>query len=122
MEQIKVIEVKEIIGKKMFYHQIEGEMLRIYFTDHTRVEFYHEQDCCEVVEIVDLNVLGKPDTKHEIVSAYITYSHTENIENSESSTFSFLNIIFSNGAVINLQFRGESNGYYNESIDYKIYQ
>jgi hypothetical protein len=83
--------------------------------------FYHEQDCCEEVRIVDIegdldDLMGSPILLAELVSqegddedaSYIT---------DDSYTWSFLKIRTAAGGVT-IRWLGESNGYYGEEVDY----
>jgi len=82
---------------------------------------YHEQDCCERVDLVD--VAGDPE---DLIGTPITVARLdENAEGPpfddgytpESFTWSFYNIGTVRGTVT-LRWLGESNGYYSESVDF----
>lgn len=89
--------------------------LRI-ITDKHNILFYHEQDCCENVYIElmsPLEILNGTIISCEIVEIpekYNPYDHT---------TSTWLKIATSEGYFTAI-WRGESNGYYSESVNYIV--
>ena len=83
------------------------------------IKIYHEQDCCEHVEIEDSEV-------DDIVGGYCHFAGFVGGKSSTKSddaywgevsqTWSFLNIETSKGSIWQ-RWLGESNGYYSESVD-----
>lgn len=82
------------------------------------IKIYHEQDCCETVEIEDSEV-------DDIIGGYChfagfvdgdTPANGGRDEYSDSQTWSFLKIETSKGSIWQ-RWLGESNGYYSEKVD-----
>lgn len=86
-------------------------------------KMYHDQDCCESVEIDD--ICGDVD---DIIGAVVVSAEKRTNEGdedspdkpneySESFTWTFYDIQTTKGSV-NIKWLGESNGYYSESVDF----
>ena len=111
--------VDELIGKTLTeIKRIDDEEL-IFITDSgEKYRMYHEQDCCESVEIED--IIGDLD---DLVGAPITMAE-EIVNDGEESdwgtkTWSFYKFATINGYVT-IRWLGESNGYYSESVDFVL--
>ena len=86
------------------------------FTDGRMFKFWHGQDCCETVEIDDVNgdwsdLIGNP------LLVADERVNDNNPERYESSTWTFYTFRSINGSV-DVKWVGESNGYYSEHVDY----
>ncbi len=88
-------------------------------------KFFHDQDCCEEVKLVDFDL--NPD---ELVGAYVTSAYLSTSsdqsgkeikpsEDSESWTWSFYRIVTDKGT-LSMRWLGESNGWYSESVELVI--
>lgn len=91
-----------------------SEEIEMFFDDLTHVHFYHQQDCCESVQLEDIvgdikDLLGKPLGLSEVVC-------TQDDVNHESSTATWYKFATINGAVT-LRWLGVSNGYYSEAVN-----
>lgn len=95
----------------------------VFENDENIVRFYHDQECCEGVEIDeiigDLNdLIGSP-----IVSAKerISDENPEGVtkECQDSFTWTFYEFATNKGSVT-VRWYGESNGYYSESVDFYL--
>jgi len=89
--------------------KIDDEAI-IFKTENKKFYMFHNQECCEQVYISD--IVGEKNSP--ILKAEET-SNSEYIEYG-SLTWTFYNISTVKGTVT-LTWRGESNGYYSESVD-----
>jgi hypothetical protein len=118
---------KELEGKILL--QIIGSVgedeMKFITKDRKVYKMYHDQDCCERVDIDDIcgelnDLIGSV-----VVSAEETIQKNENPKDVElpeyqddSFTWTFYNISTSKGAVT-IRWYGDSNGYYSESVDFE---
>lgn len=96
---------------------LSEESLEVVFTlsDGRTFKMYHEQDCCESVEVHD--VCGDIE---DLIGAIIVHfeervSESQN-GNEGTCTWTFYDIQTTKGCV-NIRWLGESNGYYSEAVD-----
>lgn len=109
-------------GKVLIDIDINEEEDEITFTDSEGVKYlmYHEQDCCEEVNIEDIcgdinNLLNTP-----IVLAEEVTNTGEVEDNSDYSyTWTFYKLATVKGYVT-IRWYGVSNGYYSEEVDLVI--
>jgi hypothetical protein len=86
-------------------------------TDRGIFRFYHDQDCCEIVRLEDLLVVGTDPRGSRIVLAE---ERTEDRSDSDGSeTWTFYEIKTLRGD-ISMRWYGASNGYYSETVDIEI--
>lgn len=113
--------ISELLGKTLSSIEINGENDVMIFTlnDGIQYQLYHDQDCCEMVKIEDIN--GYLD---DILSTPITYAEevsnnemNKPNESSESWTWTFYKFATVKGWVT-IRWLGESNGYYSESVNF----
>lgn len=98
---------------------IGGDELEFLRADGSGFRFYHSQNCCESVEIADidneLSVLeGSPLVQAEQVSN--VGAEPPKKEYVDSYTWTFYKFATAKGSVT-VRWLGESNGYYSESVD-----
>lgn len=83
---------------------------------------FHEQDCCEVVQIVDID-----GEEADLIGGYVinaeavvgeTPADDEDRHYDESYTWTFYKIDTNKGGVT-LRWLGESNGYYSEEVSFE---
>ena len=102
--------VTEITGGK------KGDYEIVFKTAEETYLMYHEQDCCECVQIEDVigdltDLIGSPITMAEGV--------TREGEEDDwgTSTWTFYKLATNKGFVT-IRWLGESNGYYSEEVDF----
>ena len=116
--------ISELMGKTLT--QIVNTTDEIVFTTNAGEKFklYHEQDCCETVEVEDINgelddLIGAPILQAEEVSnepnpgPKISYGNYAD----ESHTWTFYKLATVKGYVT-IRWYGHSNGYYSERVSF----
>ena len=111
--------ISEMIGKTPVSIEQDAEEIVFLFSDGTKGVFYHSQDCCESVYVEDVmgdwsDLIGHPILVAEERSQ-------ENPNALESGTWTFYTFRGVGGSV-DVRWNGESNGYYSESVDFKMMQ
>lgn len=114
-------EFSDIVGKtfKSVTGLVEGSDEIVFtFTDGSEYKMYHEQDCCESVLVSD--VCGDIE---DLIDATVLEAR-EDVNDGPTddwgtSTWTFYNIQTNKGCV-QIRWLGESNGYYSESVDFKL--
>ena len=100
------------------------EELVIMLDDGREAHLWHEQDCCESVTIEDIagnldDLLNSPILLAEEMSSNDDLDGV-NIEHQDDSfTWTFYKLATNRGAVT-IRWYGESNGYYSESVAFRI--
>lgn len=119
----KEADFKELVGKTI--KRLEGlekgsDAVIFYCTDGSMYSMYHEQNCCESVEIED--VYGDPEDL--IGSEIIIAEENSNAdgpqldEYDESYTWTFYKLATKKGYV-DIRWYGTSNGYYSEEVSFE---
>ena len=104
---------------------IGDETFKITFSNGAQVTFYHEQDCCESVDIDDIvgdvtKLIGNPLTKACLkISDEDTPPTRDDSYPDDSTTWTFITLATVKGYV-DIKFFGTSNGYYSETVDVKL--
>lgn len=98
-----------------------AEALLFLMDDGTAYGFYHNQDCCEHVQIEDVcgdmvDLIGHPLTQAEEV---VSERGDPAPSNPDSWTWTFYKFATIKGSVT-IRWLGESNGYYSESVDLQV--
>ena len=88
--------------------------------DGTRFEFYHEQDCCESVQVEDVigdlaDLVGCPLVEADEISS----DGFPNPEYGDVPQWTFYRFSTVRGTVT-IRWLGDSNGYYSTSVDFKV--
>ena len=117
-------EIKELTGLIVADIDIADDELRITTKCGRQFQFYHYQDCCEYVRIVDtkgdMNILKGQKLVKVSMNAY--EEDPEDIEgldigHDESRTWTDITFATDGDTVIS-RWVGESNGYYSESVNF----
>ena len=111
-------DIKNMVGKVFTSIRggIDGDEL-VFENDTELFEFFHYQDCCEHVRIVDIvgdleDLVGEPLLMAEEVSSDMPVQDKDDYE---SQTWTFYKFATRKGYV-DVRWLGESNGYYSESV------
>ena len=117
VEQVNVLE--QFIGKTFReVVNMDDEELHFILEDGTKYIFYHEQDCCETVMIED--ICGDLSCLYNSPITMAEECIHENLEDGwDSKTYTFYKFATAKGYVT-IRWCGESNGYYSESVYFKI--
>lgn len=102
----------------------EDDGLNFYTNTGRHFLLYHEQDCCESVEIEDIcgdlrDLIGEP----LLLVEEVTYEPEESprgcsiIEDDHSFSWTFYKLATQKGTVT-IRWYGTSNGYYSEAVDF----
>lgn len=108
--------IQEIRGCKK-----HSDEVTIIFTDGSCLKFYHQQDCCETVELEDCDIIPEWLVNSKIISVeeriFRSGEGVKPLNNwAESYTWSFYVIKTSSSTMV-LRWYGESNGWYSETVD-----
>jgi hypothetical protein len=107
---------------KVYITDDKSEM--IFENDEFVFTFYHEEDCCECVQVEDVvgdlnDLVGKPLDIVEVVRYDDTMPQGVELETpSDSYVWTFYKFATIKGWV-DVRWLGESNGYYSEDVDFK---
>lgn len=108
----------ELTGKTLNDIDINDskDVIKFICSDGTVYILYHEQDCCEIVNIEDIT----GDLEDLLYSEIITSEESteECKECSDHGTWTFYKLATSKGYVT-IRWLGESNGFYSESVTFK---
>ena len=111
-------EISDLIGKTFKSVMVNSDEL-ILIGDCGTFRFYHDQDCCETVQIHDIvgdikDLEGSPILLAEEVKGETPSDWAED-DCTESYTLTFYKFATRKGYV-DIRWLGESNGYYSESV------
>lgn len=116
------ISINELLGKTII--NITGanngsDEIIFKCSDGSTYKMYHEQDCCEHVEIIDVcgNITNLLNTPITLALEKACDGSNDNDDYYESKTWTFYTLATINGFV-DIRWLGESNGYYSESVDF----
>jgi hypothetical protein len=110
-------EISVLVGKTLTEVRRDGDEEIFFTTDEGKTfKMYHSQDCCECVQIEDIegdlqSLVGNPILVAEEVSQ-------EDPNACESGTWTFYKLATIKGHV-DIRWYGSSNGYYSESVDFE---
>ncbi len=97
-------------------HQGALEVL-ITFDDGSTIHQYHEQDCCENVEVEQVD--GLPSKFIGAIAHELLEKTNEGETDYDHQTYTFYTLKTSKG-YLDWRWLGESNGYYSESVECKF--
>lgn len=98
----------------------KGDEIIFNLTDGRQCKLYHQQDCCEDVHIESIDG-DLTDLVGTVLTAYEEsgegHPSSDDAYDTRSSTWTFYRISTILGTVT-IRWRGASNGYYSESVDF----
>ena len=118
-------EFSELVGKTITL--IEGgvgsDVMRFHCDDGTTYVMLHEQDCCESVDVDDIDsdldtLIGSPILVAEESTSDKNPPGVVAKEYQDSFTWTFYKLATAKGHVT-IRWYGESNGYYSESVSFE---
>ena len=119
-------QIQELVGKTLTNVEVSPNKEEITFTDNTGKQWkmYHDQDCCETVEVEDIvgelsDLLNSPILMAEEVSFSDENPEGTPIKECQDSyTWTFYKLATVKGYVT-IRWYSESNGYYSESVSFR---
>jgi hypothetical protein len=99
--------------------KIESDLVSqidFFMEDGKHYRMYHEQDCCESVEIEDIEGELEHLERAWILQAEVVTNEGETAEG-DSATYTFYKFATTRGYVT-IRWCGVSNGYYSETVDF----
>lgn len=114
------VHIEELLGKTITRITLPNEdetqdMILFECTDGSAYLMFHEQDCCESVEIED--IVGDLDILIGNPLMVADISTNSGDDNWGSHTWTFYHLATIKGYV-DMRWYGESNGYYSEAVDF----
>lgn len=121
----KECEFSVLVGKKLV--AIEGlkegsEEVVFVTSEGERYHMYHERDCCESVQLVDVDGLEGETLDangEEVRVAEVATFDASNVGRDDSETWTFYKLTVGWNTVI-LRWCGSSNGYYSEGVNFRL--
>lgn len=117
----KEVKFSELVGKTIKdVNGLEKGSVSVVFecTDGSKYEMYHKQDCCETVEIEDINGSAEDLIGQRIIIAEENSSCAGPQKGLDDSyTWTFYKLATIKGYV-DIRWYGTSNGYYSEEVDF----
>src|SRR3954469_8940572 len=117
-------DIKELKGKTLT--SIDGkvgyERITFHVDDGTSYSLFHQQDCCESVQVEDIcgdlsDLIGSPIVQATERTSDKWPKGIPNPEYVDSFTWTFYRLATVKGVVV-IRWYGSSNGYYSESVSF----
>lgn len=119
VESVNILD--ELLGKSFVKVENNDDEELIFTAENgDKYIFYHEQNCCEDVTIEDIcGELSCLENSPLLMAEETIHENIGDEENCDSMTYTFYKFATDKGYVT-VRWCGSSNGYYSESVDFKI--
>jgi len=113
--------IQEMIGKLFSEVKQEDEETLVFKSETLTIEFFHDKDCCESVEIVQVDGDYRDLEDSPILMAEFEFddSASKSRSGNDCQTWTFYKFATTKGYVT-VRWLGESNGYYSERVAVSI--
>lgn len=111
--------IEKMLGRVVKQAGEEGDDIVFRFTDGSVGRFTHHQDCCEDVHIDDVNGDWNDLIGHPLLQADENTDTEEDVNYNDGSVTWTFYTFRSIGGCVDVTWRGSSNGYYSESVDFE---
>ena len=101
-----------LVGQNLSSVKEAGEAVVFTLTDGRRYKLYHESDCCESVDLEEVD--GNLTDLHGLVTVAMSEEEAGESTHDDSCTITTIRIA-TETATVTMTWRGESNGYYRET-------
>lgn len=121
IERTRYCSVNELVGKTLSSINESGDEIVFVTTDGERYRMYHEQDCCECVEIEDIvGDLADLVDSEILVAEEVDGESPADFDNMfyDSYTWTYYKFATLKGYV-DIRWLGRSNGYYSERVSFE---
>ncbi len=114
-------EMTDLIGATVTRVVCDPDRITFDLADGRTATFYHSQDCCESVEVEDVNgdwsdIIGAPLL---VADERVSTNEPDLPPGDESNTWTFYTFRTIKGSV-DVRWHGSSNGYYSENVELMI--
>lgn len=108
--------IEKLIGKTLTEITQTSDEIIFTTSDGEKYRMYHGQDCCESVDIEDID----GDLQDLLLSPILEASErTQNDDNAEESGLWTFYVIRNVKASVTIRWYGSSNGYYSKSVSFE---
>lgn len=121
---MEYLKFESLLGKTLAAVKVDDDKERVTLetTEGEKFIMYHSQDCCESVQVEDVNgdiadLIGSPLLQAEEASSSDDPPGYEHEYQPESQTWTFYKLATIKGSVT-IRWHGTSNGYYSERVTF----
>lgn len=121
------MEISDLIGKTLvdvIGMVKDSQEIRFITSDGKVYSMYHEQYCCEAVDVYDVcgdreDLIGTPILEARESSSHDSPEGVTDKWDTENQTWTFYTLRTIKGSV-DIRWYGESNGYYSEAVNFEL--
>jgi len=107
--------INDLINKVLIKVYRDNDEIFFHISENEIYKMYHNQDCCEIVNIEDIT-----GDLNDLLNTPILLAEERTNEKEDengSETFTFYTLRTTKGTV-DIRWYGQSNGYYSENVDF----